>query len=67
MHGDNASGNSLNFVIITPEATVFKVPIYEFLCRLVSMERILCFFADFAERIFSRFCPSVCMFALFSH
>lgn len=26
MHGDNASGNSLNFVIITPEGTVFKGP-----------------------------------------
>ncbi|CAG9533864.1 unnamed protein product [Cercopithifilaria johnstoni] len=26
MHGDNASGNSLNFVIITPETTVFKGP-----------------------------------------
>uniref|UniRef100_A0A0R3S5T6 proteasome endopeptidase complex n=1 Tax=Elaeophora elaphi TaxID=1147741 RepID=A0A0R3S5T6_9BILA len=25
MHGDNASGNSLNFVIITPETTIFKV------------------------------------------
>ncbi|VDD94136.1 unnamed protein product [Enterobius vermicularis] len=32
MHGDNASGNSLNLVIITPENTVFKGPIVPDFC-----------------------------------
>uniref|UniRef100_A0A8R1XSY1 proteasome endopeptidase complex n=1 Tax=Onchocerca volvulus TaxID=6282 RepID=A0A8R1XSY1_ONCVO len=32
MHGDNASGNSLNFVIITPETTLFKGPIVPNFC-----------------------------------
>uniref|UniRef100_A0A915PXB2 proteasome endopeptidase complex n=1 Tax=Setaria digitata TaxID=48799 RepID=A0A915PXB2_9BILA len=32
MHGDNYSGNSLNFVIITPETAVFKGPIIPHFC-----------------------------------
>lgn len=32
MHGDNASGNSLNFVIITPESTIFKGPVVPQFC-----------------------------------
>lgn len=33
MHGDNASGNSLNFVVITPESTVFKGPVVPSFCK----------------------------------
>ncbi|VDM97606.1 unnamed protein product [Thelazia callipaeda] len=32
MHGDNFSGNSLNFVIITPETTVFEGPVIPSFC-----------------------------------
>lgn len=33
MHGDNASGNSLNLVIIRPEQTVFEGPIVPEFCK----------------------------------
>lgn len=33
MHGDNASGNSLNLVIIEPSETVFKGPIVPEFCK----------------------------------
>jgi len=33
MHGDNASGNSLNLVVINPEKTVFKGPIVPEFCK----------------------------------
>ncbi|CAI2345856.1 unnamed protein product [Caenorhabditis sp. 36 PRJEB53466] len=33
MHGDNASGNSLNLVIIEPNETVFKGPIVPEFCK----------------------------------
>ncbi|GMT04032.1 hypothetical protein PENTCL1PPCAC_26206 [Pristionchus entomophagus] len=33
MHGDNASGNSLNLVVITPEKTVFRGPIVPDFCN----------------------------------
>ncbi len=32
MHGDNASGNALNLVIMTKEGTVFKGPIVPDFC-----------------------------------
>lgn len=34
MHGDNASGNSLNLVVITPTNTVFRGPIVPEFCKV---------------------------------